>query len=60
MGQRNRYELDRRPRGFCVIINNVKFSDKAMNRTGAEEDEKSLQQLFKDLFFRVIVERTLE
>ena len=59
MGQRNCYKLDRRPRGFCVIINNVKFSDKAMNRTGAEEDERNLKQLFKDLFFRVIVERDL-
>ena len=30
-----------------------------MNRTGAEEDERNLKQLFKDLFFRVIVERDL-
>ena len=59
MAQRIRYDLDRRPRGFCVIINNVNFSDKEMNRTGAEEDEKNLKQLFKDLFFRVIVERDL-
>jgi len=30
-----------------------------MNRTGAEEDEKTLKQLFKDLFFGVIVKRDL-
>ena len=59
MAQRNRYKLDRRPCGFCVIINNVKFSDKTMNRAGAEEDERNLKQLFKDLFFRVIVKRNL-
>ena len=30
-----------------------------MNRTKAEEDERNLKQLFKDLFFRVIVKRDL-
>ena len=30
-----------------------------MNRTGAEEDERNLKQLFKDLFFKVVVERDL-
>ncbi len=30
-----------------------------MNRPGAEEDERKLQQLFKDLFFRVVVVKNL-
>ena len=30
-----------------------------MNRAGAEEDERNLKKLFKDLFFRVIVKRDL-
>ena len=59
MAQRNRYEVNNRPRGFCVIINNCEFQNKAMNRPGAEEDERNLRQLFKDLFFKVIVERDL-
>lgn len=59
MAQRNRYKLDKRRRGYCVIINNLKFKEKAMNRPGAEEDERNLKQLFKGLFFKVIVERNL-
>ena len=57
--QQSRYKLDKHPRGYCVIINNVNFNEEALNRPGAEKDEISLQQLFKDLFFRVIVERNL-
>ena len=57
--QRNRYELDKRPRGYCIIINNVKFGNKEHDRPGAEEDERSLEQIFVDLFFTVIVERDL-
>ena len=57
--QRNRYEHDKRPRGYCVIINNVNFWDSSNNRPGAEKDESSLNQIFDDLLFTVIVERDL-
>ena len=60
MAQQDRYELGKRPRGYCVIINNVKFRDRRYSdRPGAEEDERSLKQIFHDLFFTVIVERDL-
>ena len=59
MAQRNRYKLDKRHRGYCVIINNVKFGKRRLDRPGAEEDERSLKQIFKDLSFTVIVKRDL-
>ncbi|XP_020632853.1 caspase-1-A-like [Orbicella faveolata] len=57
--QRNRYELEKRPRGYCVIINNVKFRNRKDDRPGAVEDERSLKQIFDDLFFTVIVKTDL-
>jgi len=58
--QPNRYELEKRPRGYCVIINNVKFWKRAHDRPGSEEDERSLKQIFDELFFTVIIERDLK
>ena len=55
----NRYELEKCPRGYCVIINNVRFRDSADDRLGAEVDEKRLKKIFRDLFFTVIVKRDL-
>ena len=59
VAQRNCYELEKRPRGYCVIINNVKFRNSTYDRPGAEVDERSLRQIFDDLFFTVIVKRDL-
>lgn len=60
MVQRDRYEINKRPRGLCVIVNNVNFEDKKMNRPGADEDEQSLKHLFRFLSFSVIVRRDLK
>lgn len=52
--------MNKRPHGYCVIINNIHFQDKNMaDRTGAEEDEKRLKTLFRALKFDVIVRRDL-
>lgn len=55
----NRYELNDRHRGYCVIINNVNFNDPTKNRPGAEKDEDRLRNLFSDLQFNVMVEKNL-
>lgn len=56
----NRYEINRNPHGYCIIINNLKFKDKNVpDRHGASKDEDSLQKLFTDLKFRVVIERDL-
>ena len=60
MVQRNRYNLDSHPRGYCVIINNVHFTKKELERVGAEKDESSLKELFSNLSFKVIVKNDLK
>ena len=55
-----RYDMDRGPRGKCVIINNVNFQDKSYNRVGAEHDERELVKLFKELQFEVEVKNDLK
>ena len=58
--QLSRYEINKRPRGYCVIINNSKFQNKNMaDRTGSREDEKGLKNLFEVLKFNVIIKRDL-
>ena len=54
-----RYKLEKRPRGLCVIINNVNFEGHA-ERGGAEFDEKALKRLFMDLLFTVHVYKDLQ
>ena len=51
--------MNKHPRGLCVIVNNVKFDDKKLNRPGAVQDELSLKHLFRGLTFRVIIRRNL-
>ncbi|XP_074622863.1 caspase-3-like [Acropora palmata] len=48
-------------RGYCIIINNLKFqeNDEAY-RGGSEQDEERLGNLFKSLRFEVIIKRNLE
>ena len=50
--------MAKRPRGMCVIINNIIFEGLA-EREGAELDEEALKKLFSDLFFTVHVFKDL-
>ena len=56
------YPMTSRPRGICLIINNLVFNDKnTPDRYGAERDEAALHQLFGDeLGFDVHVENDLQ
>ena len=59
MAQQASYEINKNPRGLCIIVNNVDFQNKDLNRPGADKDERSLQLLFKTLLFEVIIRRDL-
>ena len=48
------------PRGLCVIINNMHFSDENADRHGAQHDERELKNLFKELRFKVDVRKDLK
>lgn len=48
--------MDSRPRGLCLIINNMSFKDKNLDRYGANVDEQKLYDLFANkLHFEVCV-----
>lgn len=47
------YKMESRPRGFCLIFNNMSFKDKNLDRLGANFDEQKLCDLFKKLQFKV-------
>ena len=53
------YKLEKRPRGMCVIINNVNFEGHG-ERGGAGFDKKALKRLFTDLLFTVHVFKDLQ
>ena len=53
------YEMSRRPRGLCLIINNKNFHDAEANRKGSEIDERNLEKLFQELSFKVYVKNDL-
>ena len=59
MAQQISYEMNKNPRGLCVIVNNVKFKNKGLNRPGAVQDEHSLKRLFRELAFKVVTHRNL-
>lgn len=48
-----------RPRGKCIIINNVNFHGYAANRYGADVDEEALRKLFEELSFTVDIRKDL-
>jgi len=54
------YEMNKVPRGMCVIINNFRFQSKELNRQGSEHDVKELVELFKQLSFTVDVKENLK
>ncbi|XP_051997158.1 caspase-8-like [Xyrauchen texanus] len=50
------YKITQIPRGICVIFNNVHFA--TMNeRNGSDEDQESLDKVFRWLAFEVVVHR---
>lgn len=49
------YKMESRPRGFCLIFNNISFKDKNLDRHGANFDEGKLRDLFGKLHFKVCV-----
>ena len=53
------YKMSKRQRGLCLIINNKIFHNAKHNRKGSEIDERSLQELFKELSFTVHVKNDL-
>ena len=57
--QQDSYEMNKYPRGLCLIVNNVNFQNKDLNRPGAIEDENCLKLQFRTLFFKVIIWRDL-
>ena len=57
--QQDRYDMDKNPRGLCLILNNVKFNNKDLNRPGAVRDKDRLQSLFNNLLFEVTIKEDL-
>ncbi|XP_074545056.1 caspase-8-like [Halichoeres trimaculatus] len=49
------YQLNSRPVGLCVIINNEKFFNKEDDRPGTNKDAESLAKVFSWLGFRVLM-----
>ena len=45
--------MESRPRGLCLIFNNMSFKDKNLDRHGANFDEGKLRDLFGKLHFKV-------
>lgn len=52
--------MRRKPRGLCLIINNLEFKEKILNRCGGEFDEELLHNLFLELSFEVHVKHDLK
>ncbi|KAL3988097.1 5-hydroxytryptamine receptor 3 [Sarotherodon galilaeus] len=53
-GQRDVYQINNRPVGLCVIINNENFLDGSQRR-GTGKDAQSLAEVFRWLGFRVLM-----
>ena len=54
------YPMSRVPRGLCLIINNLDFQDKELDRRGGEFDEEMLLDLFSKLSFEVCIKNDLK
>lgn len=52
--------MSRVPRGLCLILNNLEFEKKELNRYGGELDEKMLFDLFNMLSFEVYIKNDLK
>jgi hypothetical protein len=54
------YTMAARPRGFCLIINNVDFIDPSYpRRSGSDQESNRLTDVFFQLYFHVIQRRNL-
>nr|ABG48761.1 caspase-8 [Haemaphysalis longicornis] len=53
------YPMTQKPRGLCIIINNVDFGNRFPKRHGSEVDVRRMEDLFEALFFRVQTHRDL-
>ena len=53
------YDMTANPRGRAVIINNEFFTKVSPPRLGTQVDEQRLKQLFKSLYFEVVVHKDL-
>ncbi|XP_077551273.1 caspase-2-like [Haemaphysalis longicornis] len=51
------YRMEKKPRGKCIIINNIAFDNRTDIREGAEHDAKAMESLFRKLHFYVTVYR---
>ncbi|XP_041356439.1 caspase-3-like [Gigantopelta aegis] len=49
------YSMTQKPRGICLIINNVVYANPSKGRPGSEKDCKHLQATFRKILFKVIV-----
>lgn len=49
--------MESRPRGFCLIFNNMSFKDKNLDGLGANFDEEKLCDLFEKLHFKVFLRK---
>lgn len=49
------YPMQRKPRGLCIIINNVDFLGSTSRREGSEKDSQRMKSLFTALHFDVRV-----
>lgn len=56
----NIYPMDKNPRGYCIIFNNVEFNNGDYpSRTGSDSEAVLLSDVFKQLYFDVIMERNV-
>lgn len=54
------YNMEKRPRGICLIFNNKKFQNMDLQeRTGTERDVENLRSLWEKLHFNVVVKTDL-
>ncbi|XP_046564664.1 caspase-3-like [Haliotis rubra] len=56
----NEYKMDTSPKGVCLILSMRSFPDDSKYRYGAEQDEVSLEELFRQFGFKVEIKTDLE
>ena len=54
------YEMNKNPRGKCIIVNNVELKNIALDRDGAKADQGALETLFQELSFDVKTHTSFE
>ena len=55
---KNKYQMKRKPRGFCFINNNFDFED-GCKRIGSDLDVQKLKDTFEELHFKPIIKQNL-